>query len=96
MGFPSKVPCRVCVRARAGGGRGGREGALTSFPSQGMEGVYRNRFSDVYRFFETYHADRYWVYNLCSERSYDAAKFHGRVDYFPFDDHSPPPLELMR
>lgn len=66
------------------------------FPSQGMEGVYRNKMADVYRLLETYHADRYWVYNLCSERSYDAAKFHGRVDYFPFDDHSPPPFELMR
>ena len=27
---------------------------------------------DVYRFMETYHADCYKVYNLCSERTYDA------------------------
>lgn len=29
------------------------------FPSQGIEGVYRNNIDDVYRFMETYHADCY-------------------------------------
>ena len=66
------------------------------FPSQGMEGVYRNSLSQVYRFLETYHSDAYKVYNLCSERTYDAGKFHGRVEFFPFDDHNPPPFEMMR
>ena len=27
------------------------------------------------------------VYNLCSERTYNPAKFHHRVEFFPFDDH---------
>ena len=48
------------------------------FPSQGMEGVYRNAMPEVYRFLETYHSDAYKVYNLCSERTYDHSTFHGR------------------
>jgi len=35
------------------------------------------------------------VYNLCSERSYEATKFGRRVQLFPFDDHNPPPLRMM-
>ena len=69
------------------------------FPSQGIEGMYRNNIDDVVRFMETYHADCYKVYNLCSERTYDAAskaRFHGRVECFPFDDHNPPPFEMIR
>lgn len=29
-------------------------------------------------------------------RSYDPARFHGRVECHPFDDHNPPPFEMMR
>uniref|UniRef100_A0A0L8H3I0 Phosphatidylinositol 3,4,5-trisphosphate 3-phosphatase and dual-specificity protein phosphatase PTEN n=1 Tax=Octopus bimaculoides TaxID=37653 RepID=A0A0L8H3I0_OCTBM len=32
----------------------------------------------------------------CSERKYDANKFHKRVASFPFDDHCPPEVELIR
>ncbi len=35
------------------------------------------------------------VYNLCSERTYDASAFNGRVAHFPFDDHSCPPMHLI-
>lgn len=35
------------------------------------------------------------LFNLCSERDYDAAEFEGRVQRFPFDDHSVPPLGMM-
>ena len=32
----------------------------------------------------------------CSERTYDASRFHGSVQRFPFDDHNPPSVELIR
>lgn len=31
----------------------------------------------------------------CSERVYAACKFKNRVSYYPFDDHSAPPLMLI-
>jgi len=60
------------------------------FPSEAMESMYRNSLEEVRRFLEERHRDKYKIYNLCSERSYDISKFHSRVAVFPFDDHSPP------
>ena len=65
------------------------------FPSDDMEQVYRNPYSDVYRLLQTQHAAKYSVYNLCSERDYDSALFHQRVYRFPFDDHNAPPLNSI-
>ncbi|KAI3702411.1 hypothetical protein L6452_28149 [Arctium lappa] len=60
-----------------------------------VEGFYRNHMEEVIRFFETYHKDKYKVYNLCSERLYDASLFEGKVASFPFDDHNCPPIRLI-
>lgn len=60
-----------------------------------FEGFYRNHMEEVIRFFETYHKDKYKVYNLCSERLYDASLFEGKVASFPFDDHNCPPIQLI-
>jgi phosphatidylinositol-3,4,5-trisphosphate 3-phosphatase/dual-specificity protein phosphatase PTEN len=65
------------------------------YPSDDFEGLYRNPYSEVFRFFETLHKDRYRIYNLCSERKYDASLFHRRVGFYPMDDHNVPSIELM-
>jgi phosphatidylinositol-3,4,5-trisphosphate 3-phosphatase/dual-specificity protein phosphatase PTEN len=67
------------------------------FPSENTEALYRNPFPEVKRFFETYHPNNYYIYNLCAEkdRIYDSEKFHGRVKHFPFYDHNAPPVNLI-
>ena len=65
------------------------------FPSDDMEQVYRNPYSDVYRLLQTQHASHYAIYNLCAERDYDSALFHQRVYRFPFDDHNAPALSSI-
>eukprot|EP00262_Sarcandra_glabra_P000309 TRINITY_DN1036_c0_g1_i1.p1 TRINITY_DN1036_c0_g1~~TRINITY_DN1036_c0_g1_i1.p1 ORF type:complete len:609 (-),score=111.27 TRINITY_DN1036_c0_g1_i1:25-1851(-) len=60
-----------------------------------VEGFYRNHMEEVIKFFETHHKGKYKVYNLCSERLYDASLFEGKVACFPFDDHNCPPIHLI-
>ncbi|KAL5987769.1 Phosphatidylinositol 3,4,5-trisphosphate 3-phosphatase and protein-tyrosine-phosphatase pten2a [Asimina triloba] len=45
-----------------------------------VEGFYRNHMEEVIKFFETHHKGKYKVYNLCSERLYDASLFEGKED----------------
>ncbi|KAM7262687.1 hypothetical protein ACFE04_000370 [Oxalis oulophora] len=60
-----------------------------------IEGFYRNHMEEVIKFFETHHKGKYKVYNLCSERLYDASRFEGKAASFPFDDHNCPPIRLI-
>jgi len=68
------------------------------YPTEGVEAVYRNPLSEAVRFFEHYHQDVYKIYNLCAEpnRQYDDSAFQGRCEIYPFKDHNPPPLSLIR
>lgn len=60
-----------------------------------VEGFYRNHMEEVIRFFEARHQGKYKVYNLCSERLYDASLFQGKAASFPFEDHNCPPIHLV-
>lgn len=64
-------------------------------PASGSEAMYRNPIDEVVRFLETHHAERYKVFNLCNERSYDISKFGASCASFPFDDHGAPPMALV-
>eukprot|EP00474_Spongospora_subterranea_P005371 CRZ05829.1 hypothetical protein [Spongospora subterranea] len=65
------------------------------FPSSGLEALYRNDIKEVQNFLEVRHQGHYKVYNLCSERHYEASKFQNRVMRFPFDDHTCPAFDRM-
>eukprot|EP00500_Bicosoecida_sp_ms1_P004783 CAMPEP_0203810404 /NCGR_PEP_ID=MMETSP0115-20131106/2931_1 /ASSEMBLY_ACC=CAM_ASM_000227 /TAXON_ID=33651 /ORGANISM="Bicosoecid sp, Strain ms1" /LENGTH=313 /DNA_ID=CAMNT_0050719201 /DNA_START=1 /DNA_END=939 /DNA_ORIENTATION=+ len=72
------------------------------FPSSGVEGLYRNPVDQVVAFFDARHSDDggrtplYKIYNLCAERDYDPGVFHNSVCIYPFEDHNPPPLTMVR
>ena len=67
------------------------------FPSEGVEGLYRNPIGEVKRFFKTRHDGHYKIYNLCSERGYDLeTKFDVKCERFGFPDHNPPPFEMIK
>ncbi|XP_036687064.1 phosphatidylinositol 3,4,5-trisphosphate 3-phosphatase TPTE2-like isoform X3 [Balaenoptera musculus] len=66
-----------------------------SFPSSGKQSFYRNPIKEVVRFLDTKHQNHYRVYNLCSERAYDAKYFHDRVCRYMIDDHNVPSLSEM-
>lgn len=50
----------------------------------------------VQTFFDTRHKGKFRLYNLCSERAYPVEEFGGNVARFPFDDHNPCPLDMVR
>lgn len=67
------------------------------YPSSNVEGIYRNKLSDVLSFLNTYHPHHYKVYNLCieSSRHYDISLFENRVSCYPFVDHNAPSLDQI-
>ncbi|CAM9734702.1 unnamed protein product, partial [Phaeothamnion confervicola] len=70
---------------------------VTGFPATGIEHLYRNPRTEVCRFLDLNHPESYKVFNFASEagRHYDGAAFNGEVIWFPFMDHTCPPLALV-
>eukprot|EP00960_Hanusia_phi_P070262 767271-Hanusia_phi.AAC.2 len=66
-----------------------------SLPASGAEAQYRNPIMEVQRFFETKHFNRYLIFNLCAERSYDKSLFKGQVVRIKVQDHNPPQLDQL-
>jgi hypothetical protein len=64
-----------------------------SFPSEGVEAVYRNEIKEVSRFLEERHRSCYMIFNL-SERPYDHGWFDHRVVELGFPDHFAPPVDV--
>ena len=70
---------------------------IHGFPAAGLEHIYRNPRYEVKRLLDTYHKDKYKMFNFCCEagRGYPPSVFEGRVERYPFKDHNTPPLETM-
>lgn len=66
------------------------------FPSEGIEAAYRNPMPEVQRFFNSRHPGHHKIYNLCSERAYDLRGKFEEVEHFPFDDHNPCSLSVLK
>lgn len=66
-----------------------------SFPSSGKTSLYRNPIAEVSRFFNEKHPNKYKIYNLCSERSYDTHYFNNSVERILVDDHNVPHLSQL-
>lgn len=61
-----------------------------------MWSLYRNPIEKVASFLDFKHRDKYRLYNLCSERTYETKHFHGRVERIHIDDHNVPSMSDMR
>ncbi|CAK94804.1 unnamed protein product (macronuclear) [Paramecium tetraurelia] len=64
------------------------------YPADNFESLYRNSLEEVQRFLNTRHPEKYKVINLCSERQYRHDLFYKVVE-FPFEDHQPPPFQII-
>lgn len=65
-----------------------------SVPAPGcVGGSYRNPISEVVRFFETYHAGHYKIFNMCPEFPYPDEAFKGDIVHFEIADHTPPRID---
>ncbi|KAJ5080281.1 phosphatase [Anaeramoeba ignava] len=68
---------------------------VMSFPATKIEGKHRHKINDIANYLDEKHLNKYKVYNLCSEKSYDTSKFHKRVEMFPIEEDHPPSLEMI-
>ena len=65
-----------------------------SIPGEGLTKIYRNSLEIVSEFLESKHKSNYMIFNL-SGIVYDYEKFGDKVQEFPWEDHYPPPIDLL-
>jgi protein-tyrosine phosphatase len=65
------------------------------FPFQGVSSLFGNPSDELYRFFQERHAGHFRIFNLVHEQRYDLEMFHGTVALYPWEENTPPPLELL-
>ena len=56
--------------------------------------MIRNDASEVKRFLQLHHGEKYWVFNV-SEKEYEPERFDGRVSHFCWPDHNAPPFHHL-
>lgn len=65
-----------------------------SIPAEGIHKIYRNPLESVSKFLNDRHQHKFRILNL-SGIPYDYSKFEGTVKEYPWEDHYPPPIELL-
>eukprot|EP00347_Sterkiella_histriomuscorum_P008249 403345808 len=65
------------------------------YPGERLEQFYRNSMKDVQDFFKKKHSGFYKIYNLCKERAYSDKCFEKTCQRFIFEDHNPPPFDMI-
>jgi hypothetical protein len=64
-----------------------------SYPSNGVEAMYRNPIEKVSEFLNSKHGDKYWIINTAERATYDKEKYFGnRVTEYHWPDHHGPPF----
>lgn len=66
-----------------------------SFPaSKKTQQLYRNNINKVAKFFDEFHGENYFVFNL-SNKQIDESKFGFRVHSYDWEDHHSPSLLVL-
>jgi len=67
-----------------------------SYPSSGLEAMYRNPIEKVSAFLNEKHKDMYHIINTSERNTYDAQKYFGnRVTNYNWPDHHGPPFNYI-
>lgn len=67
-----------------------------SYPSSGLESMYRNPIEKVSAFLNERHGQKYWIINTSERYTYNGAKyFGGRVTSYHWPDHHGPPFNVI-
>lgn len=67
-----------------------------SYPSSGIEAMYRNPIEDVSTYLNERHGDKYWIINTSERYTYDGKRYFGdRVSNYHWPDHHGPPFNYI-